>query len=210
MNLVIEDVGTPTKQYGGTGAFLPLWEYLMLSRQMIARFAPPNFRRAMLRSEDAIDYVAHKLMRADWEYDEGRKVKANTWRTYRGRKAIQHYLMRSCKADPDDPKVISHNHDRDQDLNPVLLRKGARPAKASPLAKDDPSNFEDREHEAYVIDKLLSLLTPKQRDCVTLHFLDQLTTQQIASQLGITRQGVEQNINRAMRWLRQNREVVHD
>ena len=41
------------------------------------------------------------------------------------------------------------------------------------------------------------LLTPKQRECYDLHYNDDLSLAEIAEQLGISRQGVWDNIRRA-------------
>ena len=56
---------------------------------------------------------------------------------------------------------------------------------------------EGRFDRAMLLDFYGELLTEKQRDCFDLHYNEDLTLSEIAEQLGISRQGVWDNIRRA-------------
>ena len=51
--------------------------------------------------------------------------------------------------------------------------------------------------QSMLLDFYGELLTPKQRECYDLHYNDDLSLTEIAEQLGISRQGVWDNIRRA-------------
>ncbi len=51
--------------------------------------------------------------------------------------------------------------------------------------------------QSMLLDFYGELLTPKQRECYDLHYNDDLSLAEIAEQLGISRQGVWDNIRRA-------------
>ena len=51
--------------------------------------------------------------------------------------------------------------------------------------------------QSMLLDFYGELLTPKQRECYDLHYNDDLSLAEIAVQLGISRQGVWDNIRRA-------------
>ena len=51
--------------------------------------------------------------------------------------------------------------------------------------------------QSMLLDFYGELLTPKQRECYDLHYNDDLSLSEIAEQLGISRQGVWDNIRRA-------------
>lgn len=147
----------------------------------------------MLNDEDAIDYVAHKMMRADWEYDRAKRTKPSTWRCLRGRKAIQRYIFNWYKAGRDGPMR----------RRPLSLDEFG-PGDAHCLCRDDgPPREEDREHVTSRLGDLLANLTPCQRDCITLSFIDGRSPPEIARTMGISRQSVQKTIDRALRILRE-------
>ena len=57
--------------------------------------------------------------------------------------------------------------------------------------------MEDRMRQSLLLDFYGELLTDKQRSCYDLHINEDLTLAEIAEQLGISRQGVWDNIRRA-------------
>ena len=62
---------------------------------------------------------------------------------------------------------------------------------------------EDRVEQSLLLDYYGELLTDKQRECCELHFNEDLSLAEIAEQVGISRQGVWDNIRRAEATLRQ-------
>jgi RNA polymerase sigma factor (sigma-70 family) len=143
---------------------------------MIASFAP-----SMLRDDDAIDFVAHQIMRADWRYDNTRLVKDTSWRYYAAKKAVQSYAKDAGRA---RKRTVSLND------FPHLCRSPEHVA------------HEDMEEGHAVLMKLLDMLTPLQRHCVVLHHLEGRTPSEIATETGMTRQGVRKSLNRSMQLLK--------
>ena len=62
---------------------------------------------------------------------------------------------------------------------------------------------EGRFNQSMLLDFYGELLTEKQRDCFDLHYNEDLSLSEIAEQLGISRQGVWDNIRRAETALRE-------
>ena len=61
--------------------------------------------------------------------------------------------------------------------------------------------MEDRRRQSLLLDFYGELLTEKQRGCYDLHINEDLSLSEIAEQLGISRQGVWDNIRRAEKTL---------
>ncbi|MBQ6465675.1 MAG: YlxM family DNA-binding protein [Oscillospiraceae bacterium] len=61
--------------------------------------------------------------------------------------------------------------------------------------------MEDRRRQSLLLDFYGELLTDKQRGCYDLHVNEDLSLSEIAEQLGISRQGVWDNIRRAEKTL---------
>lgn len=59
------------------------------------------------------------------------------------------------------------------------------------------SAVEDSLERSMLLDFYGELLTPRQRDCFDLHYNEDLSLSEIAEQLGVSRQGVWDNIRRA-------------
>ncbi len=57
---------------------------------------------------------------------------------------------------------------------------------------------EDRVRQSMLLDFYGELLTEKQRECCELHFSEDLSLAEIAEQCGVSRQGVWDNIRRAL------------
>ena len=57
---------------------------------------------------------------------------------------------------------------------------------------------EDRVMQSLLLDFYGELLTDKQRECCELHFNEDLSLAEIAEQVGVSRQGVWDNIRRAV------------
>ena len=61
--------------------------------------------------------------------------------------------------------------------------------------------MEDRRRQSLLLDFYGELLTDKQRGCYDLHVNEDLSLSEIAEQLGVSRQGVWDNIRRAEKTL---------
>ena len=200
--LVTEEIGKQRKEYPDcndpkvAARFLSLSEYMTLARRMISKFAPANLRSYMLASEDAIDFVAHKIMKGDWCYDEGR-TKITTYRGYCAQKAIDYYIKMSLK------KQVTVSLDA-ADENDVLINEIADES-LNPLAQ--MIEEEDRKSLRLSLLNAIDLLTPSQQDCVRLHYMEGLTDKEIATRLNITRQAVQHKLKRSLELMKGNIDV---
>jgi RNA polymerase sigma factor (sigma-70 family) len=196
--LVTEEVGKQRKKYPDckdpkvAARFLTLDEYMVLSRRMISKFAPANLRSYMLASEDAIDFVAHKIMKGDWCYED-EKTKLTTYRGYCAQKAIDYYIKISMKkkatlsldAVDDDDTPLNEVVD-DQSLNPL----------AQMIEEEEHKNLR---HSLLVA---IEALPSSQRDCVRMHYMEGVADAEIARRLNITRQAVQGKIKRGLEIMR--------
>ena len=68
---------------------------------------------------------------------------------------------------------------------------------------------ENRRTQSMLLDFYGELLTDKQRECFDLHYNEDLSLSEIAEQLGISRQGVWDNIRRAEEGTRRILEAIY-
>jgi RNA polymerase sigma factor (sigma-70 family) len=164
---------------------------------MISKFAPANWRRYMLASEDAIDYVAHKLMKGDWCYEDD-KTKLTTYRGYCAQKAIDYYIKMSIKN-----KIELSLDAVDDDKSPLneVVDDGA----LSPLTQ--MIEDEDRKQLHISLFAAIESLPSTQKDCVRMHFLEGVADADIARQLNISRQAVQGKIKRGLELMRGHLDV---
>jgi RNA polymerase sigma factor (sigma-70 family) len=196
MNFVIVDVDTKRKEYPDmtdskqaaevNSRLLTVGEYQSLARRIIGKWAPPGFRNAMLNSEDAIDFVAHRIMLGDWDYDPTRSA-IETRRGYCGKKAIQSYVDKLCEENS-----RRHAEEMDDDNDDGRL--------TPPLEK--LMGDEERINLRRYLEMVLGCLTPTQRACIVMRHVDEMSNADIARLLGITREGVRQALLNGMRRLR--------
>jgi RNA polymerase sigma factor (sigma-70 family) len=147
----------------------------------------------MLSSEDAIDFVAHHIMRGDWAFDPSRGNKISTCRGLNGRLAILEYI-----------KVVSNQR---QAISMEFVVDGNRTlsdVSEDPKAVEPQTIHMQRESDQEMRDyirRLLDALTPVQRSCIALHYLDDIGQADVAKMVGISREGVRRAIAKGMQKL---------
>jgi RNA polymerase sigma factor (sigma-70 family) len=185
-------VSTPTDPEVAA-RFMGIDDYLSLAGRMISKFAPANARRARLASDDAIDFVAHKIMKGDWDYDG--RAKLSTYRGYCGRRAVSYYLkLRSRTGRRATPLSLDGVPGRDaHDLAPD--RDAGCPLDALIAREED----ERRRHR---LRDRIDGLSEVQRRCLVMRYVEGKRIREIAETLGVHRQGVYMNIKRAIQKIR--------
>lgn len=199
MNYILTDVKRTRKKYPNHNErkFMSVQEYHDLSRRIIGKFAPPNVKRAMLTSEDAIDFVAHCIMRADWGYDKEHSKGANlrTYRGYCGRRAIKTYLGIIAEQ----RKTLS--------LDYLLLEDKSLHDTQSDDGANDPQkqhiNSEQHLELKIYLGSILEKLTETQRECIIRSHIKNKGHSRIARELGISREAVRKSINVGMKKMRE-------
>jgi RNA polymerase sigma factor (sigma-70 family) len=147
----------------------------------------------MLASEDAIDFVAHHIMRGDWAFEPSRGNKISTCRGSNGRLAILEYIK--AVANQRQENSLEYVVDGNRTLSDVTEDPKMVEPQAIHIQREN-----DQETRDY-IRGLLNALTPVQRSCIALHYLDDVGQSDIAKMLSMTREGVRQAIAKGMQRL---------
>lgn len=200
MSFVLTDVGVQKKDYPNmldhataaevNSRLLTLDGYYELARRVICRFAPRNTRALLLASDDAISYVAHRIMVGDWGYVPARSD-IKTCRGYCGIMAIQDYLGMIAKQH--NPISLD-----DGDFFPDAIRDTKTPLPEQGIADED-----DQREAREVVNRLMDCLSPVQKSCITMRFFRNMSMQAIGNELDMTREGVRHSINEAMNKMRE-------
>ncbi len=173
--------------------FLTLDKYYELARRIIGKFAPHESKASMLSSEDAIDYVAHQIMRGDWGWNVEKKADIKTFRGVNGRKAITAYIR----------AVMKQNHQKSLDFlacDENSIHDVTTDPKAIEPQEAHIRQEECDERRAY-LQVLLESLSEVQRLCIIMHYLDDVSQADIADRLKMSREGVRKSIAEGMKKL---------
>jgi RNA polymerase sigma factor (sigma-70 family) len=179
-------------------------EYIKMAKKLVSKFGPtfgPNITKEILASDDAISNIATHLMLADWRWkekyeNEQKTVRAKySYRTQCGIWAIKGYMNRKTKSKETPVRSLNATYGDSE----TQIIKFIEDKKAAVYA----TSYEDEEHKKFVNDKLNALLgsgilTEKEQDYITKHYLEQLTMPEIAAKNSISREAVRQVINRGI------------
>ena len=201
MKIVIKDIDKTKLEksnlFGSGNEMMSLQEYTDIAKRCIGHFASSDLASQMLKSEDAISFVAEHLMMATCRYDE---TKGRTLRSYHNQCAIwaiQNWVARIRKTT--DYEILS--------LNKELKEEGAA-REMYQVVEDErplPLNEIEREENAQEVNRLLSspALSKLERDCISMKFLQELTATEIAEQMGVNRKLVYTSIQKGVAKLRE-------
>jgi RNA polymerase sigma factor (sigma-70 family) len=196
-----------------TQEFLSMEEYLKIAKKTITYYCKKNkeLTHNLLTSEDAISFIAEQLMMGDWRYKpvyekkvfdgEGNLLRIDTlnisrW-SYRNKCAvwaIKNYIEKS-------------NNKKNLQLQSLDIQKDSETVNLYDLVEDDKSLPVYKIFDETVKKKIHYLLnnsklSDPQKQCVTMYFLEDLTLEEVGVKLGITKQGVQQNVERALNNMR--------
>ena len=156
--------------------FMSLYDYLSLAKRCIKKYAGNDIRARMLADDDAISFVAERLMYGTCHY---RKNKGTLLSTYYGQCSIwaitrwKIMVVKQCKNHLSINYAVGEN----------------------PLA-DVIEDKRSKYNENMGMD--MRGLTPLQLDCITKHFQHNITYANIAKQRGVTRQAVHDVVRRSL------------
>jgi RNA polymerase sigma factor (sigma-70 family) len=196
---MITKIGKQRKEYPDhkTIKFLTLGDYLKIAQRIIGHFAntiQPGLANKMLRSEDAISYVAHDLMLGHWDWtpDGGRTFRSHL--NQRGIWSIKDYVSRA--RNKTNRKLRSLNESvgnpihKTTQLGDTIADHKAKEPHAAIIDADTKEELKKRLEE--------SGLTGPQRTYLLL-FVDGMSYSDIAKELGVSRQNVQQMVQAAVR-----------
>lgn len=172
--------------------------YLQLAKKTINKFGG-NIAKEMLKNEDAIADVANAIMVGDWRWDEnrtgktGQKKSKYSYRNQCAIWAIQTYITKKYKT----PKKSSIDYAKDSDSCNI---KDILPSKEQdPCSILIDREFENNFHNDLNIVINSELLSDNQREYIKLYFFEGQTLEKIGKRFNITREAVRQNINKAVK-----------
>jgi RNA polymerase sigma factor (sigma-70 family) len=201
MNFVMEEIKKSRRKYPKGDSkevmerMLTLPKYLDLARRMINSFAPTSVRASMLASDDAIGYVAEKIMRGDWKFDPFYKIKTKI-STHRG-------FMAQCAINQYMKKIARDGKNQMEMLDDLVIVPTDHPIES--LIAD-----EEKEYLLCLVKDLINRLTKAQKKCLRMYFMEDIKTRDIARLLDITPQAVQSNIRRGIRRIRKMVEELED
>ena len=173
---------------------MELSDYLEISKKCIAHFASNALANQMLRSEDAVSFVAEHLMMGTCRWKPNRGKTVRSYHNQGASWAIQNWISRISKKGVD---ILSLNKDLSDSEGNQLYE----------ILEDDrkipPSSIELEENAAEV-DRILSdrTISEKEEKCIRMKFLDQLSVAEISESLGISKKMVYTNVQRGLKKLR--------
>jgi len=201
MTVVLKDIDFKKREnnnYGQSNAEMyNLEEYRKISKKCISLFAENQMASRMLRDEDAISHVAEHVMwgHIRWRQDGGRTLKS-----YLNQCAIWAIkVWRSKTYQTEKKKIYSLNHQIDgKDSGKVEYVQITPDKKAK-----EPFDliFNDKTKEALTSINS-SCLTSLQSKCLYGRYIDGRKLQEIADELGVSRQAVNQHIKKGINKLR--------
>lgn len=160
--------------------FATLKEYLLDARRIIVN----QGHGFLLKDEDAVADVAHRIMLADATWD-GRSSKT-TWRYNQAKYAILKIMTKRKKA----KKILSIDRDFGQksSLHNIL--------------PDNKTYFSDNIYHS-LCEQAEKVLNGRQLECFKMYYVDGLTMEDIGKKIGCTKQNASLHINKGIKKLKQ-------
>lgn len=144
----------------------------------------------LIDDEDAVAYVAHRMMVADQSYDGSSQ--RSTWRYNQAKYAIMRLV---AKLKQKKPKVYSLDYgwQQKEDGHGTTFVERVQ-------AKDHEDIYETFEE---ICNRAKPLLNDKQYECFIKYYRDHMTMQAIADEIGVSKERVRQHLNKGKEILRQ-------
>lgn len=159
-------------------------KYIEIAKRMIKTFAPNYTAKRMLRSEDAISYVAFHIMKADWKWDANRGRTRNSYRNQCGIWSIKLYNYMIAK----EPYIISLNRlVGDTPLYELIPDRKTK----TPLA------YILQQEEAQELVDAMEFLSQREKDILEAYYVDRQSYRNIGQKQNLTYERVSQIKKRA-------------
>jgi RNA polymerase sigma factor (sigma-70 family) len=171
-------------------------DYYEVAQRTIGAFASAPLASSMLRNEDAISFVAEHLMYGAhrWSETGGRSV--NAYLNQCAIWAIYRWIALSKKANAES--VVSLNRSRGPDSRRQLYEMTTDERAAAP--EDDMVALEQSDTIASLLEN--AGLTERQKHCIEVVYVQGKKPSDVARDLGITRQAVDQCLTKGIKKIR--------
>ena len=193
--VIIRDIDVTKRQQGGeiravSSTGWTLQQYRAVAKRCIGAFASPSLAKSMLRSEDAIAFVVEKLVYGahKWELSRGR-----TLHSYLNQCSI--WAIRSwiemIKSQPQLMSINMEYHDSHSQLYESL----------PDFKADTPDNIVANKERTEELSNVISSagLTERQSYCLEVVYVEGQRPSDVARDLGISRQAVDQCLDKGIR-----------
>jgi RNA polymerase sigma factor (sigma-70 family) len=206
MGTVIIDIDADKREKNGVyklteeqeSRLLTLKEYRTIAKKTIGSFAGGSLAREMLRSEDAISFVVEKLIDAtcNWEESKGRTLRS--WLNQCAIYAIKRWIDNIKRANKVDLRSL--NKELNSDNARLKLSDITDSGSLSPYEEAFDNEEVSRQENRDLVSNILSsqAITDVQRECLSMAYLDGLRPVEISRTLGVSRQAVDQNLQRGL------------
>lgn len=169
-------------------------DYYRVAQQCIGTFATGDLAKSMLKSEDAISFVAEHLMYASfrWKPDGGRTI--NAYLNQCAIWCIPRWVSLSKKATSTSPWSINI------DINKNDTKHNQLYATIADTHTQSPDKILMDQEQTLGLAKLINSagLTERQQYCVEVVYLSGEKPAHVARNLGISRQAVDQCITKGI------------
>lgn len=201
MSVILKDIDVKkreTNNYAENNCEMySLDKYMDIAKKCISLFSGPQNSSPMIKDEDAVSHVAEHIMwgHLRWRQDGGRTLKS-----YLNQCAIWSIKVWKTKAyNNKDKKILSLNHpisaysDEDSQHYEIVADKSA----------EEPFDilFNRKKDEVKKILKN-NCLTNLQNLCLNQRYIHGKKLQEIANEMGVSRQAVNQHIKKGVNKLR--------
>lgn len=175
--------------------FLTLKEYLLGARKLLALYG----YNCLKNDEDAISYVASCMMNADRTWD-GTKSSRDTWRFNQAKFAIM--KLKTAHRKKRKLRSLEDNLGSGNSPHPIFLKD---------VIEQPSADFHTPMTVFANIMKYAELvLSQQQLTCLKMRYQDDLKLEDIGTQLGISKQAVDQHIKKAIKTLKNECQLKFD
>mgnify|MGYP003136584864 FL=1 len=174
-------------------------KYRDIAKKCISLFSGPSFSQNMIRDEDAISHVAEHIM---WGHMRWKDGAGRTLKSYLNQCGI--WAIQSWKT-----KIYNSSKLKISSLNTAIGNDGEKQTSHQDLISDKKSKepfdilFNNSKDKAQKI-IAAKFLTSLQKRCLSSRYIDGKKLVEIADELGVTRQAVNQHIKKAINKLRKH------
>ena len=203
MTIILKDIDvkkrTPNNYEQNKCEMYDMEKYIDIAKRCISLFAGSPSSSRMINDEDAISHVAEHIMwgHLRWKEDGGRTLKS-----YLNQCAIWAIKVWKTKIyNSDSKKILSLNHTADGDGS----KETQQYENVADKKLEEPFQilYDNKIKEAKsIIDN--SCLTKLQNTCLKQRYIEGKKLQEIADDIGVTRQAVNQHIKKAIKKLRRH------
>ena len=169
---------------------LSLYDYLTIAKKCIGYFTKSYIAYRMLRDEDAISFVAEYIMIGAQKWQDGKGRTLHSFLNQYAWYGIHKWLK--MQSEQKHMQRFNHYDSYGHNNTPISIL------------------IQQEEHD--ILNEHLNKLTDKESLCIREYFFGGQNMPQIAETLNVSRQAVEQNINRGLKKLKygdlQNVEMV--